>query len=340
MGPDATSFRPIALTSGEPAGIAPEITALAWKYLHLDHKCAFFLIGDADYFARRAVAAGVQIEISKISKPEEAVNNFNNSLPVLHRPLANQPKAGIIDNLAARSVIAAIDEAVELVLTGHASALVTNPIQKEALYSAGFKHQGHTDYLAALALKHGHATQEVMMLVAGDLRAVPITVHIALKDVPAALTKEMIIAQARVVARDLKTFFKIEKPRLAFTGLNPHAGENGAMGLEEQGIIIPALNVLRSEGLNVIGPLPADTAFHAEARGAYDAILCMYHDQALIPAKTLDFYGGVNVSLGLPFIRTSPDHGTALGIAGTGKANPQSLIAALKLAGQMAAARG
>lgn len=176
------------------------------------------------------------------------------------------------------------------------------------------------------------------MLVAEGLRAIPITVHIPLKDVAAALTKEAIISQARVTAKDLARYFGIARPRLAFTGLNPHAGENGAMGREEIDIIIPALEQLRQEGFTVLGPLPADTAFHAEARAAYDAILCMYHDQALIPVKTLDFHGGINVSLGLPFIRTSPDHGTALGIAGSHTANPKSLIAAIRMAAAMAKA--
>jgi 4-hydroxythreonine-4-phosphate dehydrogenase len=331
-------FPPIALTSGEPAGIAPEITAKAWMALRSDNHSPFFLIGDADYFSARATAAGVPIMVIKISKPEEAALHFANAFPVLHRPLSAHPLAGRIDPKTAPAVIAAIDEAVELALLGRACALVTNPIQKEALYSAGFKHQGHTDYLSALALRHGYSNQEVMMLVAADLRAVPITVHIPLKDVPAALTTEMIVAQAHVVAHDLKKYFGVAIPRLAFTGLNPHAGENGAMGHEEQTIIIPALNQLRANGINASGPLPADTAFHAEVRATYDAVLCMYHDQALIPAKTLDFHGGVNVSLGLPFVRTSPDHGTALGIAGKGTANPQSLIAAIKLAGQMVAA--
>jgi 4-hydroxythreonine-4-phosphate dehydrogenase len=225
-----------------------------------------------------------------------------------------------------------------MAFAGAVSGIVTNPIQKEALYGAGFRHQGHTDYLAHLSARHGRPVQEVMMLVAGDLRAIPVTVHIPLKEVPAQLTREAILSQARVTARDLQRFFGIAQPRLAFTGLNPHAGENGTMGREEIEIIRPALEVLRQEGLHVLGPLSADTAFHAEARAQYDAILCMYHDQALIPVKTLDFHGGINVSLGLPFIRTSPDHGTALGIAGKGIANPKSLIAAIRLASRMARA--
>jgi 4-hydroxythreonine-4-phosphate dehydrogenase len=337
MGPPTPITNPIALTCGEPAGIAPEITAKAWLALREVRTAPFFLIGDSDYFSSRAALAGVPIATMKISTCSEAKGIFSSALPILHRPLAVHPKPGIIDPATAKSVIAAIDEGVALMMAGEAAALVTNPIQKEALYSAGFRHQGHTDYLAALAGKQGQKFHEVMMLVARDLRAVPLTVHIPFKDVPATLSTETIMSQAHVVANNLQKYFGIMRPRLAFTGLNPHAGENGTMGREEQTVIIPALNQLRAEGLTVTGPIPADTAFHAEARANYDAILCMYHDQALIPVKTLDFHGGVNVTLGLPFIRTSPDHGTALGIAGTGEANPQSLIAALKLAGEMAA---
>ena len=337
MGTSAQHLKPIALTCGEPASIAPEITAKAWLALHEQGRSAFFLIGDGDYFQSRAAAAGVSILIRKISNPHETLDHFAKALPILHRPLPVTPRPGVIDLAAAGNVVAAIDEGVAVTMAGEAAALVTNPIQKEALYSTGFRHQGHTDYLASIAAKSGPKPHEVMMLVAKDLRAVPLTIHIPFKDVPAALTAEVIINQARVVAHDLRKYFGIAKPRLAFTGLNPHAGENGTMGHEEQTLIIPALNQLRAEGVTVAGPLPADTALHGEARAAYDAILCMYHDQALIPVKTLDFHGGVNVTLGLPFIRTSPDHGTALGIAGTGKANPQSLIAALKLAGEMAA---
>ena len=337
MGQSAQNLKPLALTCGEPAGIAPEITAMAWLALRDVSGATFFLIGDGDYFSSRAAVAGISIATTKISESHEAHENFSTALPILHRPLAVHPKPGIIDPATAKSVIAAIDEGASLTMAGEAAALVTNPIQKEALYSAGFRHQGHTDYLAAIAGKHGHMPHEVMMLVAGGLRAVPLTVHIPFKDVPAALNTGMIMAQAHVVANDLQKYFGIMRPRIAITGLNPHAGENGAMGREEQTLIIPAINQLRADGLTIAGPLPADTAFHEEARSSYDAILCMYHDQALIPVKTLDFHGGVNVTLGLPFIRTSPDHGTALGIAGTGKANPQSLIAALKLAGEMAA---
>ena len=325
---------PLVLTCGEPAGVAPEITASAWQALHADASAAFFLLGDADYWQSRNAG----LPVRRIGHPGDACSVFATALPVLHRPLASHPAAGAIAPGTAAQVIAAIDEAVEMAFAGAVSGIVTNPIQKEALYGAGFRHQGHTDYLAHLSARHGRPVQEVMMLVAGDLRAIPVTVHIPLKEVPAQLTREAILSQARVTARDLQRFFDIAQPRLAFTGLNPHAGENGTMGREEIEIIRPALEVLRQEGLHVLGPLSADTAFHAEARAQYDAILCMYHDQALIPVKTLDFHGGINVSLGLPFIRTSPDHGTALGIAGKGIANPKSLIAAIRLASRMARA--
>lgn len=323
---------PLVLTSGEPAGVAPEITAFAWRALRDDPAAAFFLLGDADYWRARNPG----LNVVAIAEPAAAAKVFAAGLPVLHRPLARHPLPGRIAAETAPQVIAAIDEAVELAFAGAISGIVTNPIQKDALYGAGFRHQGHTDYLAHLSARHGAPCQEVMMLVAEGLRAIPVTVHIPLKDVPLRLTGEQIIAQARVTARDLQRHFGIASPRLAFTGLNPHAGENGAMGREEIDIIRPALDVLKGEGFDVLGPLSADTAFHPEARAQYDAILCMYHDQALIPVKTLDFHGGINVSLGLPFIRTSPDHGTALGIAGTGSANPKSLIAAIRLAARMA----
>jgi 4-hydroxythreonine-4-phosphate dehydrogenase len=323
---------PLVLTSGEPAGVGPEITGFAWQALRHDPASCFFLLGDANYWKAR----NPTLNVVAIGAPEEAAAVFATGLPVLHRPLAHHPQPGVITPGTAAQVIAAIDEAVDMAFAGAVSGIITNPIQKDALYGAGFRHQGHTDYLAHLSARHGKPCQEVMMLVAEGLRAVPVTVHIALKDVPSQLTGTAIIAQARVTARDLQRYFGIAWPRLAFTGLNPHAGENGAMGREEIDIIRPALETLKREGFNVLGPLSADTAFHPEARAQYDAILCMYHDQALIPVKTLDFHGGINVSLGLPFIRTSPDHGTALGIAGQGIANPRSLIAAISLAARMA----
>jgi 4-hydroxythreonine-4-phosphate dehydrogenase len=331
-----TGDLPLALTPGEPAGIAPEITAKAWLALRDHPTLRFFLIGDLEQYRARAASAGIPLEWQDISSPEDAVRVFPTALPVLHLPFSHKSVAGHLDQRNAGTVIAAIDDAVSLCLSGQAGAIVTNPIQKETLYGAGFTFQGHTDYLGHLARKHGHDAHDVMMLVAGDLKAVPLTVHIPLSKVPAAITAEEIMTQAHIVHRDLQRYFNFESPRLAVSGLNPHAGENGAMGDEERSIIEPAIVKLRGSGINVVGPLPADTAFHEEARKTYDAIICMYHDQALIPAKTIDFHGGVNVTLGLPFIRTSPDHGTALRIAGTGTANPTSLIAALKLAHQMA----
>ena len=252
-------------------------------------------------------------------------------------PLMTDSIAGVLDSKNSNWVISAIEMAVEFCLSREASAIVTNPIQKETLYDVGFKFQGHTDFLAHLAKCEG---RDVMMLVGEGLRTVPITVHIPLSEVPKTLTTAAIVSQGKTVAAALQKYFGIAQPRIAVTGLNPHAGENGAMGHEDQTIVAPAIAELRSAGLTVQGPLPADTAFHPEARASYDAILCMYHDQALIPVKTLDFHGGVNVTLGLPFIRTSPDHGTALSLAGTGKANPSSLIAAIKLAASMAAHNG
>lgn len=326
---------PLILTCGEPAGIGPEISAAAWTALRGQPDCRFAMLADAHYWQAR----NPQTPIRAVASLSEAAKIFPDALPILHRPLAAHPIAGTILPQTAPQVIAAIEEAASLAFSGAAAGLVTNPIHKDALYAAGFRYQGHTDFLSGFCSRKGQPVDEVMMLVGEGLRAIPVTVHIPLKDVAASLTADAIIRQARVVARDLTRFFGITMPRLAVTGLNPHAGENGNMGREEIDVIQPALDTLRREGLSVLGPLSADTAFHAEARSRYDAILCMYHDQALIPVKTLDFHGGVNVSLGLPFIRTSPDHGTALGIAGRGEANPQSLIAAIRLATRMAGAR-
>lgn len=328
--------KPIVLTHGEPASIAPEITGKAWLQLRDQPDCAFFVLGDANDLMQRNIIEGAAVPVIPIDALDQVAETFPQALPVLHRPLAIPSRAGWIDTQNSGFVIDVITEAALMCMQGDCSAMVTNPINKDALYSAGFRHQGHTDFLAALAQAQGIDTTEVMMLTAADLRAVPITVHIPLKDVARLLTAEMILSQARIVNEALQVKFGIIDPRLAFTGLNPHAGENGAMGDEEKTIIIPALEILRSEGLRVSGPLPADSAFHAEARATYDAIMCMYHDQALIPVKTLDFHGGTNVTLGLPFIRTSPDHGTALNIAGRGVARADSLITAIRQAAEMA----
>lgn len=328
---------PLVLTMGEPASVAPEITAQAWQELCVDASICFCLIGDAEAFEARGRAAGFDVSFMRVEHLADAASVFARAVPVLQRALPVPSIAGKLDARNSVAVIASIDEAVRLCLAGKASGMVTNPIQKETLYDVGFKHQGHTDYLASLAQAAGHDVHEVMMLVGGGLRAVPVTVHIPLADVPKALTTEAIVTQGKVVVDGLKRWFGISNPRLAVTGLNPHAGENGAMGKEDQAVVAPAVALLKAAGINVYGPISADTAFHPEARNTYDAILCMYHDQALIPVKTLDFHGGVNVTLGLQFIRTSPDHGTALGLAGKGTANPTSLIAAIRLASSMAA---
>jgi 4-hydroxythreonine-4-phosphate dehydrogenase len=330
----------IALTSGEPAGIAPEITVAAWSYCRRRHGMPFFYIGDADYLRMRAKQARLPLEAIEINEPEEASKPFRSALPILNRPLRKQPITGIPDKACAAAVQDSIKEAVQFAMDRRVSAVVTNPIQKETFYAAGFKHQGHTDFLAHLAREAGLPAEPVMMLTAKNLRTVPVTVHIPLRDVFEQLDKKAIVTQARIVARDLQRYFGLKKPRLGVTGLNPHAGEGGSMGKEEKSIVSPAIEQLRKEGFDVAGPLPADTAFHEDARARCDAVLCMYHDQALIPVKTLDFHGGVNVTLGLPFIRTSPDHGTALELAGTGKANPRSLVSALALASKMARRSG
>jgi 4-hydroxythreonine-4-phosphate dehydrogenase len=331
-------FRPLIVTPGEPGGVGGEITLKAWKQFHDSSEHCFAVIADVDHLNHIARQSGEHAPLQKITSLAQAHTVFQTAVPVLHRPLPCAVSLGQFTPLAASWVLDSIAEAVDFCIAGDAAAMVTNPIQKEALYAAGFKYQGHTDFLGALCAARGVAASEVMMLVGGGLRAVPLTVHIALKDVPQNLTQTLIMDQARTVNAYLKRYFGIEYPRIAVTGLNPHAGENGAMGVEEINIIRPAIAALKNEGLNVFGPLPADTAFFPRARESYDVILCMYHDQALIPVKTLDFHGGVNVTLGLPFIRTSPDHGTALDLAGRGLAQGESLMAAMTLAMDMAKA--
>jgi 4-hydroxythreonine-4-phosphate dehydrogenase len=325
---------PLALTMGEPAGIGGEIALKAWL-MRGEGVPAFFAIDDPARLEALARDLGWNVPVRTIAAPREAAERFSEALPVLAQPLAHAVTPGRCDAANAPAVIAAIDRAVALARAGDAAAIVTNPINKKCLYAAGFRHPGHTEYLAELA----GGAQPVMMLACPGLRVVPITIHLPLREVVAQLTPEAIIAAGRITAADLKRNFGIERPVLAVAGLNPHAGESGSIGREEIEIIGPALAVLRNEGIAVEGPFPADSLFHAAARRRYDAVLCMYHDQALIPLKTIDFDGGVNVTLGLPFIRTSPDHGTAFDIAGRGVANPTSLIAALKLAGEMAARR-
>jgi 4-hydroxythreonine-4-phosphate dehydrogenase len=327
----------LVVTPGEPGGVGAEITIKAWQKLRTNADLSFVYFGDEQHLQAMGARAGLPIVTQRISSLSEAPVVFKTALPVLHRALPCIVEPGRFFSDAAHWVTGTIAEAVDFCLSGEAAALITNPIQKEALYAAGFKYQGHTDFLAALCKERNLPATDVMMLVGAGLRAVPITVHIALKDVPTALTHDAIVAQGAVVHDALQLRFGIAHPRIAVTGLNPHAGENGSMGREEIEIIRPAIATLQANGINAFGPLPADTAFFPQARETYDVILCMYHDQALIPVKTLDFHGGVNVTLGLPFIRTSPDHGTALNLAGTGKAQAESLIAAIRLAAEMAA---
>jgi 4-hydroxythreonine-4-phosphate dehydrogenase len=327
---------PIVLTMGEPAGIGPEIAALAWLALKARDDICFFMVGDRAYLDQRVSQLRRNVQVVAISEPAEAKDRYRGAIPILDVAFTRPPVTGAPSPETACQVIQFIDRAVSLAMDGDASAVVTNPIQKETLYDAGFRHEGHTDYLAFLARKAGADADPVMMLCAPGLRTIPLTVHIPLSEVPRRLTPDVIVRQAKTACRDLKARFAIASPRLGVTGLNPHAGENGTMGKEEQSIIAPAIASLKSQGIDIEGPFPADTAFHAEARARFDVILCMYHDQALIPVKTLDFHGGVNCTLGLPFVRTSPDHGTGLALAGTGRARPDSLIAAIELAARLA----
>ncbi|MBI3700711.1 MAG: 4-hydroxythreonine-4-phosphate dehydrogenase PdxA [Afipia sp.] len=328
--------KPLALTLGEPAGIGPDIAIAAWlKRRELDLP-PFYLIGDIEFMRGRAKALNADVPFAE-TDTAKTTNTFASALPVV--PLGQNVTArpGKPDNTSAPAAIASISRAVADVAAGYASAVVTNPIAKSVLYKAGFEFPGHTEFLAHLASQSGKTPMPVMMLWSPTLAVVPVTIHLSLRDAIAGLSTELIVKTARIVAADLKSRLGIAKPRLAISGLNPHAGEDGSLGQEDQSIVAPAIATLYAEGIDVRGPLPADTMFHERARKTYDCAICMYHDQALIPIKTIAFDDGVNVTLGLPFVRTSPDHGTAFDIAGTGKANPSSLVAALKLAARMTA---
>jgi len=322
-------MRPFALSMGDPAGIGPEITVKAWQALRGSPELAFAVIAPAALFSDTPHRV-----ISDISDTKAA---FGDALPILEivdaEVHSDKPSAA-----NAASIIGSIERAVSLCLSEDADGLITNPIAKHVLYDAGFKFPGHTEFLGHLSDGHTapYDAGPVMMLAAQDLRVGLATVHIPLKTAATQLSKDNIIATARVMLGALKLDFGLENPRLALTGLNPHAGEDGALGREEIELINPAAQVLRNCGYDVTDAQPADTLFHAEARETYDAVLAMYHDQGLIPVKTLDFHGGVNITLGLPFVRTSPDHGTAFGIAGKGIARPDSLIAAIKKAREIA----
>jgi len=326
---------PLALTMGEPAGIGGESALKAWLRRG-EGVPPFYVIDDPSRLAALAQRLGWRVPISPLAAPDDAPAMFPHSLPVV--AIGGSPRAepGRPDPADAPLVIGAIDAAVADVRGGRAAAVVTNPINKDALYRAGFRHPGHTEYLAELA---GTGASAVMMLACPELRVVPVTIHLALREAIAQLSGAAIVHAGRVTHEALVRDFGVALPVIACAGLNPHSGEAGALGREDIDIIMPAIAELRAAGIEMRGPLAADTMFHAAARSGYDAALCMYHDQALIPVKTIDFDGAVNVTLGLPFIRTSPDHGTAFDIAGSGVARPDSLIAALRLAASMAARR-
>ena len=341
----ANALPPLALTMGEPAGIGGELALKAWRLgrettgprpRERGSVPPFFVLDDPARLEALGRALDLEAPVAAIDEPERAAEVFFKALPVLPLELPAPVTPGRPDPANAPAVLRSIERAVSLTLDGRAAAVVTNPIHKKALYEAGFSHPGHTEFLADLA---GIGYPPVMMLLCPDLRVVPVTVHLPLSDAAATLSTAAIVHAGRVTAAALTVDFGIGRPRLAVAGLNPHAGEGGALGREESEIIAPAVEELRQAGIEVQGPLPADSLFHAAARRRYDAALCMYHDQALIPLKTLDFERGVNTTLGLPFVRTSPDHGTALNIAGTGRANPASLIAALQTAQRMASLR-
>ncbi|MGO9543899.1 MAG: 4-hydroxythreonine-4-phosphate dehydrogenase PdxA [Rhodomicrobium sp.] len=334
-----TASLPLAVTMGDPAGIGPDIALLSWRLRGAGDRPVFFVVGDATVFAQRAAALprANEYRVERIERPEDAQAVFQRALPILPLDrhlgpvIAGQPRVS-----HAGAIVASIEMAAAFTVAGRASAVVTAPIAKHVLLSHGFPHAGHTEFLAELAARHGFpGVFPVMLMASPRLLAVPVTVHIPLKDVPAALTQDRLERTAEITNLGLIRYFGIEHPRLAICGLNPHAGEQGALGREEIEIAAPAIAALNARGIDAFGPLPADTLFHEAARQTYDAVLAMYHDQALIPFKTLSFEDGVNVTLGLPFIRTSPDHGTAFSLAGTGEANPASFIEALRLASRM-----
>lgn len=324
--------RPVAVTQGDPAGIGPEITRAAWRALK-DGGPVFFVIGDPSLYGPDAAG---------IAAPSDASGTFQRALPVLPSRLAVPARPGVPDGRNAPATVSSIERAVGLTVAGDACGMVTNPIAKSVLREAGFTHPGHTEFVAELTadLPVDGARGPVMMLAGPSLRVALVSIHLPLREAIASLDAARIQHVARVTHEALKRDFGIEAPRLALAGLNPHAGENGHIGREEIEIITPAADALRADGLDIAGPLPPDAMFHAEARAGYDAAICLYHDQGLIPLKALDFWNGVNVTLGLPIVRTSPDHGTAFDIAGKGIARADSLIAAIKLAADMGRRRG
>jgi 4-hydroxythreonine-4-phosphate dehydrogenase len=327
--------RPLALTLGEPAGIGPDITFAAWRRRAELNLAPFYLLADPDFVARCAQRIAPDVPIA-VAEPAAAATVFASALPVVDIGVPVSAEPGHPDRSSAPAALAAIRRAVADVNAGTASAIVTNPVAKNVLYRSGFAEPGHTEFLAKLAEEStGAAARAVMMLWSPELAVVPVTIHLPLKDVVASLSSELVVETGRIVARDLRDRFGIARPRLAVAGLNPHAGEDGTLGDEDLTLVRPAVERLKAEGIDARGPLPADSLFHRSARATYDVALAMYHDQALIPIKTLAFDHAVNVTLGLPFVRTSPDHGTAFDIAGTGRADATSLIAALQLAARL-----
>lgn len=329
---------PLVVTLGEPAGIGPDITLAAWMRRTELALPPFYLAADRSFIEARAKRLGLKIPTAAVTTAQVS-GTFADALPVVDIGAAATAEPGQPDHASAGAAIASIRHAVDDVRAGRAAAIVTNPIAKSVLYAAGFRHPGHTEFLAELAAGRGQrAPRPVMMLWSPVLAVVPVTIHVALREAVAQLTTREIVETCTITAAELTRRFDIASPRIAISGLNPHAGEDGTLGNEDEEIVAPAVVSLRASGIDARGPLPADTMFHEAARKTYDCAVCMYHDQALIPIKTLAFEDAVNVTLGLPFIRTSPDHGTAFDIAGTGRANPSSLIAALRLAARMARA--
>jgi len=328
--------RPLAVSLGDPAGIGPELIAEAWVRRNQERLPPFFAVGGAELLAAAAKARGLELTTRRIAEPAEAAGIFATALPVFGF-LDGDYRPGMADEAGARLALASLETATALAVQGEAAGLVTGPIAKAELAKIGFAHPGQTEFVAAAS---GVAAQDAVMMLAGpSLRTVPMTVHCALSEVPQRLTFELIFRRSMVVARALQTDFGIAHPRLAICGLNPHAGEAGRMGREEIEIIAPAIAALRADGIDATGPHPADSLFSPRARETYDVAIAMYHDQALVPLKALDFDAGVNVTLGLPIIRTSPDHGTAFAIAGKGVADAGATIAALRMAGEMASRR-
>lgn len=332
------SLRPLALTVGEPAGIGPDLALALWVKREAFGVPPFVLVGDPALVSARARRLGLSVEVMECSAAE-AAGRFPSVLPVQPVGLSATAEPGKPDATSAPAARKAIEQAVSLVMAGETAAIVTNPIAKSVMQKAGFAFPGHTEFLASLAAADGKAAPHPVMLIwSEELAVVPVTVHVPLAAVPRLLSTDLIVETGRIVAREFRQRFGIARPRLALCGLNPHAGEHGALGKEDETIVRPAVARLQGEGIHASGPHSADTLFRREARGRYDVALGMYHDQVLIPAKTLAFERAVNVTLGLPFVRTSPDHGTAFDLAGTGKADPSSLLAALKLAQRLAKA--